>query len=384
MDPAGCFAWNFERESSIIYGIYVFRANGNRARSETREKRGIMRIRFVTVFLFLALCLAGPATAGAEAGAQDPIVIRVATIIPGGMGWTKRAKEILLPRMKEIAGDRISMKIYWGGVKGDDEEILAQMRAGLMDGAAFSGHGASLACPEFSVLSLPFLFNDWDEVDHVRNKMFPVFDSYMEKNGLRMLLWVDQDFDQVYTTRIPPVSLENFRKCEFLRWYGDLEKMLFMTIGVRSTPARVPQVLSIISDGQADAAIAPAMWVLGSQVFSTVKYVWPGRIRYSPAVVVLSPKAVDRVPPDLVEQFFALRDTVSREFIEYSRTDSEKCLQAMIAYGIREVRMDEKSSAQFTAIAKTLYDRAAGVLYPRSLLDQVQASLAEFRSNKKE
>ncbi|MEW5734450.1 MAG: TRAP transporter substrate-binding protein DctP [Thermodesulfobacteriota bacterium] len=344
-----------------------------------------MRTRFFIAALLcsLLLFLCGPASAQEGADTPKPLVIRVATIIPGGMGWTKRAKEILIPKMAEMAGDRIALKIYWGGVKGDDGEILAQMRAGQMDGAALSGYGTILACPEFAVLSLPFLFNGWDEVDHIRDTMFPVFDQFMQSRGFRMFLWVDQDFDQVYSTRFPPVSLEEFRRCEFLRWYGDLEKLLFMTLGVQSVPARVPEVPSVISEGSADAAIAPAMWVLGSQVFSMVKYVLPCKIRYSPAVVVMSPKAVASLPPDLMEKFFSLRDSVSREFISYSRADSEKCLQAMIAYGIKEVRMDEKNMAQFSAIAKTLYDRASGVLYPRSLLDQVQQNLAAYRKARK-
>ncbi len=330
--------------------------------------------------LALAVFLGGrPALAQEKKPVKARYTWRIATVVPGGMGWSKRAKEILVPYIARFTGGDLDVRIFWGGIKGDDDAILKQVRRGELEGGGFSGYGTVAACREFSVLTLPFIFKSWDEVDHIRHTMYPVFDRLVENRGLRLILWADQDFDQIYSTRYDLSTLADMRKARFLRWYGDVEGLLFSTLGVNSRPARIPDVNRAISEDDVDAAIAPSMWVLGAQIFPFIKYVLPIKIRYSPVAVMVSEKTWRSVPEKYRAGYLKERESITRDFIDYSRKDSERCTRAMIAYGIVEARMSPKEEAQLEAIARTVWNRAAGDLYPKSLLDEVLARLNQYR-----
>lgn len=338
---------------------------------------------FCLVFLFASAGFAANAPkAKSKAAKTGKMTWRVATVVPGGMGWSKRAKEILLPYIDRFTDGELDVKIFWGGIKGDDDAILRQVKKGELEGGGFSGYGTVAACREFSVLTLPFLFKSFDEVDFIRKSMYADFDRYVEKRGLRMLLWVDQDFDQIYSMKHDLSTLTQIRSAHFVRWYGDIEKHLFTTMGVKSSLASISNINRIIGKGEVDAAIAPAMWVLGSQIFPFVKYILPVKIRYSPVTVMVSSKVWNESPERYRAGYMKEREAITREFNDYSRKDSERCTRAMIAYGIVEVKIDQKEGAQLQAIAKTVWKRAAGDLYPQSLLDEVTAKLEQYRKSR--
>ncbi|MBI5845884.1 MAG: TRAP transporter substrate-binding protein DctP [Deltaproteobacteria bacterium] len=338
---------------------------------------------FCLVFIFASSVFAANAPKAKAAPAKKgKIVWRVATVVPGGMGWSKRAKEILLPYIDRFTGGELDVKIFWGGIKGDDDAILRQVKRGELEGGGFSGYGTVAACREFSVLTLPFLFKNFDEVDFIRKSMYPEFDRHAENRGMKLLLWVDQDFDQIYSMKHDLTSLAKIRASHFVRWYGDIEKHLFTTLGVKSTPASITDINRIIGKGEVDAAIAPAMWVLGSQIFPFVKYILPVKVRYSPVTVMISKKVWNAAPEQYRIDYMKEREAITREFNDYSRKDSERCMRAMIAYGIVEVKIDQKEGAQLQAMAKTVWKRAAGDLYPQSLLDEVIAKLEQYRKAK--
>ena len=337
---------------------------------------------FCLVFIFASSVFAADAPKAKAAAKTTKMTWRVATVVPGGMGWSKRAKEILLPYIDRFTDGELDVKIFWGGIKGDDDAILRQVKKGELEGGGFSGYGTMAACREFSVLSLPFLFKNYNEVDFIRKSMYAEFDQYTEKHGLRLILWVDQDFDQIYSMKHDLNSLVKIRDSHFVRWYGDIEKHLFATLGVSSTPASITDINRIVGRGEVDAAIAPAMWVLGSQVFPFVKYILPVKVRYSPVTVVVSKKVWNEAPEKYRLGYIKEREAITREFTDYSRKDSERCMRAMIAYGIMEAKMDPKEDTQLQAIAKTVWKRAAGDLYPKSLLDEVIAKLEQYRKTK--
>jgi TRAP-type C4-dicarboxylate transport system substrate-binding protein len=336
-------------------------------------------ILILAVMVSISIGFAGNAFAMREAGGASQIW-KVATLAPKGVGWAIHTENLLLPWVKETSSGDVYIKIYWGGIMGDEKAVISKMRMGQLQGGGFSGQGATLLCPEFAVMQLPFMFNDWEEVDHIKDKMTVAMDTYMDKHGFKLLLWNDQDFDQIYSTRSPLGTLAQLRRARFFTWYGRLEEEVFKAMGITPITVETTEAPTALRQNVADSAIAPALFVVGAQLYASVKYVNPVRIRYSPGPVVVTNAAWEEIPANLQNSFATDRYRLGREYNALVREDNAKGLQALIRYGIKETAMTPQEFEALKELTRPIWDEMVGVLYPRELLDELIGHLEAYRA----
>lgn len=338
------------------------------------------------VYAFMPFLLLGfILTASADkvfAAPEAKYLWKVGTLAPKGIGWAKQVEEILMPEIAEASNNNVRLKVFWGGAVGDDEAYIAKMKIGQLQAAGLSGQGARVACPEFAVVELPFLFRNYDEVDYIRDRMIHSFDYYFEKRGLKLAFWIDQDFDQLYSSKSPMATLEDFRSLRFVTWYGPIEKTLFDALGAQTVPLNVPQIASTWRGGRIDSGICPAIWMVGAQMYSTVRYINTVKIRYSPAAIVVSLKAWESIPAAFSDAIWDRRENITKRFTEGTRRDNQKSIAAMLGYGVKETVMSRVEMAKFKAKAMTVYDTLADKEYPSDLLDELSRHLQAFRAGK--
>ncbi len=305
---------------------------------------------------------------------------KVGTLAPKGVGWAVQVDKILVPHINQATNGELDLKVYWGGVMGDDEDYLRKMRIGQLHAAGLSAQGAVLAVEEFSVTELPFLFNNFDEVDYIREKMASTFDRIAENRGYKLVAWIDQDFDQIYSVKYKMDSLEDFGKARISTWFGPLEENLLESLGANPIPIAVPEIAASVRSGIVDTLISPAIWMVGAQLYSVVKYVNPIKIRYSPALIIVSLDGWNMIPETHQKAMLNQRSELVARFVQAVRKDNEKSLNAMIRYGVREVKMDEKDYATLKSQAVKVYDTMAGKLYEPELLEELQGHLRDYRN----
>ena len=304
------------------------------------------------------------------------------TLAPKGVGWARHIDEVVLPVVKEATDGNLVIKNYWGGVMGDEEDYIRKMHIGQLQGAGMSGQGAVLVCPEMAVVELPFMFRNYEEVDFIKSKMKQTFDDIMRENGYFLLAWVDQDFDIIFSNTYPMNELANFKKAKFLTWYGRLEEELLRMLGADPIPVNVPEVATSIRQGVADTSIGPSLFVVGAQLYTSVKYVTPIKIRYSPSVIVITNETWMALPENYRTKFYGLRDDLMTRFTNLVRKDNEDAFSAMVQYGIQKVEVTPDQLKAIHDKSVPLWDKLADDMYPRELLDEQLAYLAAFRGEK--
>jgi len=324
--------------------------------------------------LFLALALQADL-----ARSEYHQVWKVGTLTPKGVGWAKQFEKIMLPAIHQATGNTLEVKIYWGGIMGDDEDIIAKMRAGQLQAAGITGQGAVIACPEFAVIELPFLFRGYDEVDCLRQQLFPEFDRLMQQRGFKLLLWLDQDFDQIYSVKWRFNDLVDFKKARFMTWYGVLEEQLLKSLGASPIPVDIPELVPSLRQGVADSLMAPGLWMIATQLYPTVKYMVSLKLRYSPAVVICTLDAWNQLSEENRRGIMAVSGEVTRRFTAATRADNERALAALQQYGIENVDPGPETVDAIRREAVKIWDEQADKLYPRELLDRVLATLDEIR-----
>ena len=91
-----------------------------------------------------------------EASAKKTI-IKMATLVPEGTAWHGMLVE-MGQRWKEATNGQIVLRIYPGGVVGDERDMIRKIRIGQIHAAAVSTEGLSEINPEVNGFVLPMVF----------------------------------------------------------------------------------------------------------------------------------------------------------------------------------------------------------------------------------
>src|SRR6188768_1388205 len=116
--------------------------------------------------------------------------LRIATLAPKGSSWAK-AFEKTAREVKEKTDGEVEIKIYDGGVMGDEGAMIRKMRHGQLDGAAVTSVGLGKINAQMLMLQLPLLFKDYAQLDYVRAQMSTTFEAMLEAEGFKFGAWGD-------------------------------------------------------------------------------------------------------------------------------------------------------------------------------------------------
>ena len=122
-----------------------------------------MRIFKGLIAVALLTLLWGAASAGA-------VVIKIATISPGGSAWMEMMRRGG-DEVAEKTGGAVKFKFYPGGVMGDDQTVLRKIRFGQLQGGAVVSGSMAEVFPDNQVYCLPLVFDSFEQVAFVRERM---------------------------------------------------------------------------------------------------------------------------------------------------------------------------------------------------------------------
>ena len=126
--------------------------------------------------------------------------IKIATLAPEGSSWMKRFHEASRVIENRSQG-RLKIKVYAGGIMGDEADIIRKIRIGQLHGAAVTGVGLGIIQPAVRVLDLPFLFESDEELDFIREQLDEEFDQKFEERGYVLLGWGEVGWIHVFSKR---------------------------------------------------------------------------------------------------------------------------------------------------------------------------------------
>jgi TRAP-type C4-dicarboxylate transport system substrate-binding protein len=322
---------------------------------------------------------------------EEPLVLKTATLAPQGTPWIIFPETKINKHMKKISKGKFSAKVYAGGVMGEDIDILRKMDMGQLDGCGCSALGTFKAIPELAVLSLPRLFRNYDEIDHIIKTFRKEIDAEAEKKGYYIDFIVDSGFFYIWLKN-EATNLDELRKQKVLTWMGDVETSIFDELKIRPIPVPVPEVVASLNTGLINAHVSPSPWVLGTQAYLQDKYYIAQPLYYTPGVQIFSQKAfMDRFrgkyPDNMIYNFIELRiyeiRTFEREYIDKNlRPYEAKCLTAFQKQGIKPIKLSDKDMAEIDAAAKQVWNNLADKVYSKAFLDKILQELENYRNRK--
>ena len=221
--------------------------------------------------------------------------LKLGTIIPDDSVWTINLKK-LSKEVKERTGGRVELKVYTGGVQGDEPDILRKIRVGQLQGGILTGTAMGNVYSDIRVMELPFNFADDRALALKALKgMGPYFVQGFANKGFKILGFYEQGKVYVISKR-SIAGFEEMRKTKFWCWTGD-ELVSSMLKGLQFTPINLAltDVLPSLSTGLIDTAFGPPLGILALQWNTKVEFLLNYPVTYGFGALLLSQQAFSKV-----------------------------------------------------------------------------------------
>jgi TRAP-type C4-dicarboxylate transport system substrate-binding protein len=307
----------------------------------------------VRLSLALALTLLG---AGFARAADTPPPLRFGTLVPDGTAWARELKAF----GREIEdGAHVRVKFYWGGIAGDEREIVARIRRGQLDGAAGAAMCTDLA-PSLQVTRLQGIFPS--RAVHERLvRQIPHVDDEFKKAGF-VLLGVGGLGPSIIFTKRPVTSWDELKKLRLWRW--ELDPVAWQQdrmMGLNVVPGSVDGGGAMFDGGKVDGFVALAASALAFQWQSRAPNILPLEMDYLNACFIVSLTAWDALPIEAQQVIRAAGAKLQQRMEIVGReTDRVVLSGSLTGGGVHASTVPAATREAFRAAARATRDRAAG------------------------
>ncbi len=324
---------------------------------------------WLLAFLFVWINPVFPALNSAKAAPK--YLIKFATVAPEGSTWIKRMRDVD-KELREKSDDRLGIRIYAGGIAGDEIDVLKKIRIGQIQCAAFSGVGFGQILPMVRVLDLPFLFRNDEEIDRVHRELQPFFAEEFQKKGFELLAWGEVGNVHIFS-RAPVGKVADFAGLKVWVWSGDpIAKETFAAMGVNPIPLAITDVTTGLNTGMIDTVYAPPIGALALQWQTNLRYMTALPFVHSTGAILISRKYYDKLPPELAELLKTTLVEAMDKMTTELRDQTREAVDIIQKSGLEIIPVPEGDTLRdFYDVNRTVSQKLTGQMYSKEVLEKV-------------
>lgn len=328
-------------------------------------RRGVKRLVKWTVLAALALM---PALAPAPAVTQAPTTIRLATFVPDGSVWHKAMKEMGAEWTQSTAG-RVQLRVFAGGVAGDEPDYVRMMNIGQMQAAAVTTAGLAQIDPAFQLWGVPMFFDSYPELHAVLGKMEPVLKQRLEAKGFVLLCWGHGGWVYFFT-RNSASTVADLKKVKIFAMAGDDKWVqLWKSNGYNPVALAPSDMLTGLQTRMIDGTFTTPLLALTLQWYKQVPNMVG--IGMNPLVggLVMTKQAWNKISaPDQASVLAACRRLEDKLRVEVPRQDTTAVAE-MKKRGLVVNAVPPAAVADWRAAADQFAAGMRGTMVPAEILD---------------
>ena len=263
---------------------------------------------------------------------------------------------------------------------GNDAQVLRKVRAGQLQGGAFTSGGLAERYSGMSLYGIPLLFRSQEEVDFVRSKIDPLMAAGLDKGGFVSFGFTEGGFANLLSNE-PIHSVEEMKRKKV--WVPDGDQMSFLamqTMGLSPVVLPVTDVLTGLQTGLIEITFASPVTALVLQWHTKVKYITALPLSYSMGIFAIEKNAFNALTPADQQ---VVREVMGRylgKLDREARDDNRKAAEVLAKSGIQSVTVNNSDVEGWRRTVESLYPKLRerpDVDVP--LLDKLLAALTEYR-----
>jgi TRAP-type C4-dicarboxylate transport system substrate-binding protein len=327
------------------------------------------------VLLFAALALLA---AGGGAVAEQPVIVKMATLVPDGSSWYQILKETA-DKWKTLSGGRVIVRIYPGGVAGDDADVVRKMRLGTLNAGVMTEVGIAEIDRSIYALGVPMMYSSYDELDYVLDKMRPGLEAKLEAKGFVSLNWLDGGWTHFFTKK--PVAVpDDLKALKLMTTAGDPQgEEIYKAAGFHPVPLPATEIATALQTGLVTALQVPPQVAVITQYYTNAKYMTDLDWALLLGGTVISRSTWEQIPADLRPALLGAMHEAGRRLLAAVRQSGVSDVEAMQKRGLVVVPVDARGRELWRKTAEGVYPRIRGVIVPAEAFDEAMRYRDEFR-----
>lgn len=321
-----------------------------------------------------ALFTAAAATAPAQAK-----VIKLATLIPVGSSWYGPLRD-MAEAWQTTSNGAIKVKIYPGGIAGDDPEVVRKIRIGQLQAATITTEGLRRIIPDIMALHLPLLLRSADELDYIRNQISPELKKRIEAKGFTVLNWADAGWIRFFCKK-PVVHPDDLKALKVFVWGGDTVLVkAWRDAGYQPVPLAATDILGGLQSGLIDCVPTVPIAALSYQWFGLAPHMT--ELKWAPftGATVISTRVWRKFSKETRARMRAAAEQTGKRLKSRIRGLDQEAIEAMKQYGLRVHEVPSDVVPAWEAAARSGYKAFVGPVISPGFLAMVEKQRRNYRA----
>src|SRR5262245_40860553 len=321
------------------------------------------RTRFSVFVLVVLVVLFWPAAARAQT-----VTLKMATLVPQGSSW-----HLILQQMAEewktASAGKVTVRLYPGGVAGDDPDVVRKMRLGTLNAGVLTAVGLAEIDKSVYALGVPLMYDSYDEVYGVLEKLRPSLEAKLQAKGFVVLAWADGGWVRFFSQK-PVAKPDDLRALKLFSWAGDTDAVELLK-AARFNPVPLPstELATALQTGLVQAFGAPPGVALIAQYYNRAKYMTDLDWQMLLGGIVVRKEDWEKIPADVQEKLRAAAEKAGRRLREEMKAGTARDVEAMKKRGLTVVPVDAAARRQWQQLIEGLYPKVRGVIVPADAFD---------------
>lgn len=332
-----------------------------------------MILRRALPVLFALLAFLSPAAALAQAS-----VIKLATLVPEGSVWDKAMREMGAQWSTATQG-RVTLRIYPGGVAGDEPDVVRKMRLGQLQASAVTTAGLASLDPAFNIFNIPMFFLSYPELYATLDVLEPVLKKRLEEKGFVLLAWGHGGWVYFFTKNAV-ADAASLKKTKLFVWAGDEQlAQQWKSLGFQPVALAATDMMTGLQTNMIDAYPSTPLLGLTLQWYrQTPNIMGLGLAPLVGGLVVTKSSWMKLSEPDRTKILAACKKLEHRLEVEVPKQDTTAVTE-MQKRGLKVNPVRPADAAAFSGIADQFAAGIPGSRVPPEILAAARRARDEYR-----
>jgi len=307
------------------------------------------------------------------------LTIKLGSVAPIGSPWDS-ALRAMAAEWSSISGGQVELKVYMGGIAGDEPDMLRKIRIGQLQAAAVTSLALSQISSDMLALSTPFLIDTEEELDYVLERTGPHFVGVLEERGFSVLALSKVGWVRFFSRR-PVVVPVDLKRQKLAVNAGDAELLAaWIGLGYDAVPLGISDTTMGLQSGMIDAAYGTPLLAAGYQWFGSATHMSSLRVAPVIGAIVISSRVWQQVPEAFrAPMLEAVARAERRLYEDTARLDSE-AETVMKRHGLVVDAVPPEAEMLWQKEMDRGFELVVGKAFSRATYDRITRLLQEFRA----
>ena len=261
------------------------------------------------------------------------IVVKMATLAPEGTEWHGMLIE-MGQEWKKATDGLVHLRIYPGGVIGDERDMVRKMRIGQIHSAGITTEGLTEIVPEFAAFYIPLAFKNEEDIQLVLDNLYGELDKKLEEKGFKLLYLANLGWAYWFSNS-KVTSPSDLKDKKIFTWAGDFKwAEIYKKAGFNPVPLASTDILSGLQTGLIDAMPTMPLYALAQQSFGITNHMLDLKWGTLLAGIIIDMKTWNRIPKKYHDDLISIASDIRDRQKETNKNAEAQAITAMKQYGL--------------------------------------------------